>query len=279
MSKRRKPAEPELPLFDLPLYDDPDGQEALDRVDLQDDSPVLVEEPPAPPPKKKRAKRKKKAPLDAPLLFTEEELVAGAAKMPSPDGESPPAPKKSVKRGRGKGSSAARSSADGALADQDLAGRESDGLAFDPLPGDSETLEQDLPEEEGVLPQDRLLGGLADLTIHLATLGLMIVAVQLMGVPVAWADWPAFGGLTVIFSFLYSVIPLAFWGHTPGMAWVGHTARSETDEPLSFGQTALRWTGAVFTVFLLGLPLLLAFSGRSLADRISDSKTLPLQQD
>ena len=25
----------------------------------------------------------------------------------------------------------------------------------------------------------------------------------------------------VAFSFLYTVLPLAFWGHTPGMAWAG----------------------------------------------------------
>lgn len=131
-------------------------------------------------------------------------------------------------------------------------------------------------DELPALLQDRLLGGLADLTLHLAVIGLAIVATQLIGVPIRWGDWPPFLGLGLAFSFLYTVIPLAFWGHTPGMAWVGHSARSLSDEPLSFGQTLLRWIGSLLTVGLCGLPLLLAFSGRSLSDRLSDSQTFQI---
>ena len=59
----------------------------------------------------------------------------------------------------------------------------------------------------------------------------------------------------------------------PGMAWCGLIARSEETEPLSFGQTAMRWLGHWLTWLLLGLPGLLALSGRSLADRLSGSST------
>ncbi len=94
-----------------------------------------------------------------------------------------------------------------------------------------------------------------------------------MGVVVTVADWQPFVVLALVFSFLYWVVPLAFWGQTPGMAWVGHSARSSSGEPLSFGQTFLRWLGAVFTLALAGFPLLLALSGRSFTDRLSDSRT------
>lgn len=128
--------------------------------------------------------------------------------------------------------------------------------------------------ETPALLQDRFLGALADLTLHLAVLGVAIVATQLMGVTIRWSDWPAFLGLGLAFSFLYTVVPLAFWGRTPGMVWVGHTSRSLSDEPLSFGQTVLRWIGALLTLALAGLPLLLALGGRSLSDRLSDSRTV-----
>jgi uncharacterized RDD family membrane protein YckC len=121
--------------------------------------------------------------------------------------------------------------------------------------------------------QDRWLGGLADLTIHLATLGAMVLAVRMIGVTVALEDAPAFLVLGLVFSLLYTIVPLAFWGQTPGMAWVGHLARSEGNEPLTFGQTFLRWLGSILTVALLGLPVLLGLTGRSLCDRLSDSRT------
>ncbi len=121
---------------------------------------------------------------------------------------------------------------------------------------------------------DRLLGGLADLAAQLLMLGLAIAATHAQEVVVTVADWMPFGVLALVFSFLYWVLPLAFWGQTPGMAWVGHTARSASGEPLTFGQTFRRWLGAILTLTFAGLPLLLALSGRSLTDRISDSRTV-----
>lgn len=77
----------------------------------------------------------------------------------------------------------------------------------------------------------------------------------------------------VVFSFVYAVVPLAFWGGTPGMIWAGLVARTSTSEPLSFGQSVLRWFAGWATLGLLGLPGLLALGGRSLVDRLSASTT------
>lgn len=77
----------------------------------------------------------------------------------------------------------------------------------------------------------------------------------------------------VVFSFVYAVVPLAFWGGTPGMIWAGLVARTPDSEPLSFGQSVLRWFAGWATFGLLGLPGLLALTGRSLVDRISGSTT------
>lgn len=124
---------------------------------------------------------------------------------------------------------------------------------------------------------DRFFAGLADLLLHGLVVGLASLAVLLIGHPVGWRELPPFVVFGLLFSFLYSVFSLAFWGQTPGMAWAGHLARSVTGEPLTFGQTMLRWLGGLLTLALAGLPLLLALAGgRSLSDRISDSKTLQL---
>lgn len=124
---------------------------------------------------------------------------------------------------------------------------------------------------------DRLLGGLADLAAQLIALGLAVAATHSLGVVVTFDDWGPFAVLALVFSFLYWTMPLAFWGQTPGMAWVGHLARSPGGEPLSFGQTFMRWAGSVLTLALVGLPMLAALSGRSLSDRISGSHTIAPQ--
>ncbi|MFL6199769.1 MAG: RDD family protein [Thermoanaerobaculia bacterium] len=114
----------------------------------------------------------------------------------------------------------------------------------------------------------------ADLVVHAAVAVGVLVGCRLMGVHPVLSDWPAVALFLMSFSFLYTVVPLAFWGHTPGMAWVGLDARSRDGEPLAFDQTARRWIGGLLTLLLLGLPLLLAFSGRSLSDLLSGSETL-----
>ncbi|MEO8196684.1 MAG: RDD family protein [Thermoanaerobaculia bacterium] len=119
----------------------------------------------------------------------------------------------------------------------------------------------------------RLRAACGDLAILLAAGAVAAVGATLLGAHLGVASLPAMLVFLLSFSFLYCVVSLAFWGQTPGMAWSGLVARSEETEPLSFGQTALRWLGHWLTWALLGLPGLLALSGRSLADRLSGSST------
>ncbi len=151
-----------------------------------------------------------------------------------------------------------------------------------PEPAAPLTLFPPAPESEAPEPasplapfKDRLLAGLLDLGIQLLVVVGAVVAVQAMGLTLSLDSWMPFAILGLDFSFLYWFIPLAFWGQTPGMAWVGNSALGADGEPLTFGQTALRWIGAVVTLALAGLPLLLAAAGRrSLTDRISDTQTV-----
>lgn len=136
------------------------------------------------------------------------------------------------------------------------------------------------PAEEGrgeaVSLSARYLAGLADLAVHVALAVALLFGARLLGVPAGLDDGPALLLFLLIFSFLYTVVPLAFWGQTPGMAWAGLVARTPSGESLAFGQTALRWLGGVLSVLLLGIPVLpAALNGRSLADRLSGSVTLP----
>lgn len=119
----------------------------------------------------------------------------------------------------------------------------------------------------------RLRAACGDLAILVAVGGVAAVGATLLGAELSLESLPALFVFLLSFSFLYCVVSLAFWGQTPGMAWSGLIARSEETEPLSFGQTAMRWVGHWLTWALLGLPGLLALSGRSLADRLSGSNT------
>lgn len=120
----------------------------------------------------------------------------------------------------------------------------------------------------------RLAAGAADLLVHAAVVVGVLLGCRYLGVKPILADWPAVALFLLSFSFLYTVVPLAFWGHTPGMAWAGLDARSRDGEALAFDQTARRWLGAIATILLAGLPLLLSFRGRSLSDLLSGSETL-----
>ena len=126
------------------------------------------------------------------------------------------------------------------------------------------------------LPADRrsrLLAGLADLLVHAAVGVAAAVGALLLGARPEPAHWPAFALFLLTFSFLYSVVPLAFWGQTLGMAWTGLLAVNADGQPLAFEQTGLRWLGGLLTCATLGLPLVLA-RRRSLADWLSRSVTL-----
>lgn len=122
----------------------------------------------------------------------------------------------------------------------------------------------------------RLRAALGDLAILLSVGAAAAVGATLLGATLGLESLPALVVFLLAFSFLYCVVSLAFWGQTPGMAWCRLIARSEETEPLSFGQTAMRWLGHWLTWVLLGIPGLLALSGRSLADRLSGSCTYEL---
>jgi uncharacterized RDD family membrane protein YckC len=118
-----------------------------------------------------------------------------------------------------------------------------------------------------------LVAGLVDLGACAAVLAVLVVALGAMGVEPRAADWPAGAVFLAAFSFLFFVLPLAFWGRTPGMAAVGLRALSRNGQPLTFRQAVLRWLAAALTAALAGLPALLVLGGRSLGDRMSGSET------
>ena len=121
----------------------------------------------------------------------------------------------------------------------------------------------------------RFAAGAADLLVHAATAVIVLGGTYLMGIRPALSDWPAVLAFLLSFSFLYTVVPLAFWGHTLGMVWADLTSRNQDGEPLTFDQTARRWLGGVMTTATLGLPLLFSQGGRSLSDLLSGSATYP----
>lgn len=117
----------------------------------------------------------------------------------------------------------------------------------------------------------RLRATAGDLIVLAAVGAVAALGAQRLGAALDLAAVPPLALFLLAFSFLYSVISLAFWGQTPGMAWAGMIARSTTGEPLSFGQTAMRWAGDWLTWSTLGVAGLLALTGRSLVDRLSGS--------
>lgn len=145
------------------------------------------------------------------------------------------------------------------------------------VPPPARSRSESLPETTAAPLAERLRAGLADLAVQLLMLAVAVTAAYRLGVTVTVEYWPPFAVLALVFSFLYWVVPLAFWGQTPGMAWVGHLARGPDDGPLTFDQTFRRWLGALLTLSFAGLPLLLALGGRSLSDRLSGSRSVKLQ--
>ncbi|MFQ5349398.1 MAG: RDD family protein [Thermoanaerobaculia bacterium] len=123
--------------------------------------------------------------------------------------------------------------------------------------------------------RQRAAAGLTDLGVCAAVMVMLLVALLAQGLRPALPDWPAGVLFLLTFSFLYAVLPLAFWGRTPGMALIGLKATTPDGRPLTFRQAVLKWLGSVLTVALVGLPLLLALGGRSLSDLLSGSLTRP----
>ena len=132
------------------------------------------------------------------------------------------------------------------------------------------------PEEGSVV--ERILGGLADLTLH-AAVGLILVAgAAMVGVRPSLTNLLPLSLFLLVFSFLYGAVALAFWGATPGMAWRRLATQGSDGEALSFAQASRRWLGGLTTLLLAGLPLLpLLWGARALSDRLSGSVTLRLR--
>ena len=118
---------------------------------------------------------------------------------------------------------------------------------------------------------ERLKAGLLDLGAIGAALGLAVLGSWALGVCPEVRELPAFFVFALSFSFLYTVMPLTFWGRTPGMAVMALVARGSELVPLSIQQSIRRWLAGLITLALLGLPFLIALTGRSLADRMSGS--------
>ena len=147
------------------------------------------------------------------------------------------------------------------------------GRAERPGPRPLPPPEDEQAEPTGLVPiAVRTRAGAGDLIVLAAVGAIAATGARAMGARIGIEQLPPLFVFLLAWSFVYTVISLAFWGQTPGMAWVGVLARSVDGEPLSFGQTALRWVGGWLTWALAGLPGLLALSGTSLADRLSRSR-------
>jgi uncharacterized RDD family membrane protein YckC len=198
-------------------------------------------------------------PADEPLLF--DLPLAGRDELPA----DPPLERKRQVRGD-------RAAAPEPVAASEPARRARPLPVPDPLPAG-----QPAPASEFAGRGRRLAAGLADLVVHAAAAVAALAGARWLGVRPELSDWPALAVFLVAFSFLYTVLPLAFWGHTLGMAWAGITARNRDGEPLSFDQTARRWLGGLLTALLLGVPLLVTGSRRSLTDVIGGSATYEVE--
>ncbi|MDX1383904.1 MAG: RDD family protein [Thermoanaerobaculia bacterium] len=155
----------------------------------------------------------------------------------------------------------------------------SDLGAFDlEEPGHERPLEAGA-EPAGLLAR-RVVAGLIDVAVAGVALGALVTGVALMGLSPRLWQAPAYSLVLALFSFLYLVLSLAFWGQTPGMAQQRIRARTDDGHPLTFGQAGLRWLGGTATVLLLGLPTLLALrDGGSLADRMSGTELVEVRRD
>jgi len=164
------------------------------------------------------------------------------------------------------------------------------GAAAPPLPAAPEpparpipapalpSFDEPRPANEFAGRKSRFAAGLADLVVHAAIAVAALLGIRWLGVRPEVSDWPALAVFLLSFSFLYTVLPLAFWGYTLGMAWRGIAARNRNGEPLTFDQTARRWLGGLLTALLLGLPLLVMLRGRALTDVLSGSATYPIEE-
>lgn len=119
----------------------------------------------------------------------------------------------------------------------------------------------------------RFIAALLDLVALVAALGFSLLSLRLLEVPIDRAVLMPLAVFLGSFSFLYQVMPLAFWGHTPGMAYAGIHSRAKGGEFMTIQQCILRWVGWVLTLASGGLAALVALSGVSLSDLLSRTRS------
>ena len=119
----------------------------------------------------------------------------------------------------------------------------------------------------------RFIAAVLDLIAQVAILGFALAALRLLEVPI---DRRLLAPLAVFlgsFSFLYQVMPLTFWGHTPGMAYAGIHSRAKGGGFMTIQQCVLRWLGWLLTLATAGIAGLLSLSGVSLTDLLSGTRS------
>lgn len=93
------------------------------------------------------------------------------------------------------------------------------------------------------------------------------------------AEWPAmtaFAGFVLLLSFHYFVVSWAVWGRTVGGSIFDTRVTLVDGSPIDFRNASLRWVWMLVSVATCGLGFLVGIvpGGRSLADRMSNSRSL-----
>ncbi len=151
-------------------------------------------------------------------------------------------------------------------------------LRADPQEAFSLPLDSEEPAGEPVPPTAAPLSARWTAFAGDAATVLLLVAGSALGATAARAESPRISGLpwaaafAIYLSFFTTVVPLALFGKTVGMALSSLSARPPGTRRLTSGQSSLRWLGTLLTAASFGFPLLL--TGRdpeapSLADRLS----------
>lgn len=114
----------------------------------------------------------------------------------------------------------------------------------------------------------RIKGGLADVVVHLAVIGLLAAGARLLGARLT-GETGSVLVMVLAFSFLYTIPALLVWGRTPGAAAAGLTVRNPDGGTPTVSQAVRRWLAQWVTWLLAGLPGLIR-----LADRWSGTQTV-----
>lgn len=142
-----------------------------------------------------------------------------------------------------------------------------------PTPMAARTVPTPLEHQPASLAK-RCMASLVDMALMVGVLGVLLGGGYLLGAPSGMSHLGFYLPTWLLFAFLYHVVPLVFWGRTPGMAYAGIIARGCDGGTMTGAQAMRRWLAGVATLLLLGLPGLAALGGRSLADRASGTTTL-----